>query len=213
VFTGLIRDLGTVESVERDVAGARLQVATGLAGELEDGASIAVDGVCLTVSGLSARAFSAEVMNATLKVSSLGDLKPGARVNLEPALRAADRLGGHIVQGHVDGVGEVIAAEADGFARRLTVAVPAGLRRYLIEHGSVAISGVSLTIAELTGEAAVVSLIPETAKRTNLVALQTGHRVNLEVDPIARYAERLLRGFNEGGSDDDDRPAQRQQDD
>src|SRR5687768_13365914 len=119
MFTGLIADLGTVEAIERSEAGARLRIATALGGELADGDSVAVDGVCLTVSGHDAAAFSADVMNQTLGLTSLGELEPGRRVNLEPAMRAGDRLGGHIVQGHVDGRGRVVAVREDGIARRV----------------------------------------------------------------------------------------------
>ena len=138
-------------------------------------------------------------MNQTLSLTTLGELERGARVNLEAALRAGDPLGGHIVQGHVDGVGDVRSVAEDGFARRLRVGVPDGLERYLVEHGSVAIAGVSLTVAGLDEDAFEVSLIPETLERTTLGGLREGDRVNLEVDVVARYTERLL-GFRDEGS-------------
>lgn len=195
MFTGLIADVGTIESIERDDGGARLRIATTLARELAGGDSVSVAGVCLTVTDLDGNGFAADAMNQTLEVTGLGALASGDRVNLEPALRAADRLGGHVVQGHVDGTGEVAAVTADGFATRIEVRVDPGLARYVVEHGSVAVDGVSLTVARLTDDGFEVSLIPETLERTTLSALEPGSRVNVEVDVIARYAERLLQGF------------------
>jgi riboflavin synthase len=197
MFTGLISDLGTVEAVEASSAGARLRVATSLAGDLAAGDSIAVDGVCLTVASADGSVFAADVMNQTLSVTSLGGLEAGGRVNLEPALRAGDALGGHLVQGHVDGLGTVAEVTADGFARRIGVTLPIELRRYVAEHGSVALDGVSLTVAQLTPEGLEVSLIPETLERTTLGSAQIGGELNVEVDLIARYAERLLEAFEE----------------
>jgi riboflavin synthase len=198
VFTGLVADLGTVAELERTDAGARIAVATALAADLEPGASIAVNGVCLTVTEPGADAFAAEVMNQTLTVTALGRLDVGSRVNLEPALRAGDPLGGHIVQGHVDGVAEVAEVTQDGFARRVRLALPDELNRFVVEHGSLALDGVSLTIAALHPDGAEVSLIPETLERTTFGEdpdLLRGRAVNVEVDVIARYAERLLQGF------------------
>jgi len=196
VFTGIIREIGTVEEVERTADGARLRVSAGVASGLGAGDSVSVDGVCLTVTSPGDDAFEADVMNQTLSVTTLGTLDVGGRVNLEPALRAGEPLGGHLVQGHVDGTGEVTSATEDGFARRLRVAVPEGLRRYVAEHGSVAIDGVSLTVAALTPDGLEVSLIPETLERTTLGTLVEGSEVNVEVDVVARYAERLVQGLN-----------------
>jgi len=194
VFTGIIREIGTVEEVERTADGARLRVSAGVASGLGAGDSVSVDGVCLTVTSPGDDAFEADVMNQTLSVTTLGTLNAGGRVNLEPALRA-----GELVQGHVDSTGEVTSATEDGFARRLRVAVPEGLRRYVAEHGSVAIDGVSLTVAALTPDGLEVSLIPETLERTTLGDLVEGSEVNVEVDVVARYAERLVQGLqNEG---------------
>ena len=134
-------------------------------------------------------------MNETLEVTAIGGLAAGDAVNLEPALRASDRLGGHVVQGHVDGAGEVSSIDPDGFATRLGVRVEAGLRRYVAEHGSVALDGVSLTVSQLTDSGFEVSLIPETLERTTLGRLEPGAAVNVEVDLFARYAERLLQGL------------------
>jgi riboflavin synthase len=195
MFTGLIREIGSVEAIERDDAGARLRIRAGLAGEAELGDSIAVSGVCLTVSALDRGVFAADVMNQTLDLTSLGDLTTDGSVNLEPALRASDRLGGHIVQGHVDGAATVAGTEADGIARRLRVALPDGLERYVVEHGSIALDGVSLTVASVDEEVIEVSLIPETLERTTLGEAEAGRRINVEIDLLARYAERLLQGF------------------
>jgi len=196
VFTGIIREIGTVEEVERTADGARLRVSAGVASGLGAGDSVSVDGVCLTVTSPGDDAFEADVMNQTLSVTTLGTLVAGGRVNLEPALRAGEPLGGHLVQGYVDSTGEVTSATEDGFARRLRVAVPEGLRRYVAEHGSVAIDGVSLTVAALTPDGLEVSLIPETLERTTLGTLVEGSEVNVEVDVVARYAERLVQGLN-----------------
>lgn len=191
MFTGLIQDVGTVESVEAGADGARLRISTALAPEVAPGDSIAVNGACLTASSADATGFEAEAMNQTLALTALGGLEAGDRVNLEPALRASDRLGGHIVQGHVDGVGEVVAVSDDGFARRLRVALGPELLRYAVERGSIALDGVSLTIADLGDSWAEVSLVPETLERTNLGAAAVGRRLNVECDVVAKYVERL----------------------
>jgi riboflavin synthase len=200
VFTGIVREIGTVARDERSGDGARLRVGAELAGGLKPGDSVAVNGACLTVVDTSGEAFEAEVMNQTLTLTTLGELEPGAQVNLEPPLRAGDPLGGHLVQGHVDGTGEVDSVAGDGFAKRVEVAVPSELRRFIVERGSVAVDGVSLTVAGLTQAGFETSLIPETLERTTLGRLAGGSRVNLEVDVIARYAERLVQGFRTEGS-------------
>jgi riboflavin synthase len=196
VFTGIVREIGSVEELRRSEQGARLRVGAGLAAELAAGDSVAVSGACLTVASASDGAFEAEVMNQTLSVTTLGGLEPGGSVNLEPPLRAGDPLGGHLVQGHVDGTGEVRGVRADGFARRLRIAAPSELRRFVVERGSVAVDGVSLTVTALADDEFEVSLVPETLERTTLGALAEGGQVNLEVDVIARYAERLMQGFD-----------------
>jgi len=195
LFTGLVSEVGTVESIERAAAGARLRIAAGLGAELGAGDSVAVAGACLTALDPGPGGFSADVMNQTLELTALGALEPGSPVNLEPAVRASDRLGGHIVQGHVDAVGTVAAVTADGFARRVGVALPQGLERYVVERGSIALDGVSLTVAGVEGRIVEVSLIPETLERTTFGKIAVGDPVNVEVDVIARHAERLLRGF------------------
>jgi riboflavin synthase len=200
MFTGLVDDVGTVRGIESGPEGARLRIATRLGAELLQGDSISVEGACLTATDVGAEGFAADVMNQTLGLTTIGGLGEGDRVNLERALRAGDALGGHIVQGHVDGVGEVLSVADDGFARRLRIGVPDGLGRYLVEHGSVAASGVSLTVAGLGDDWFEVALIPETLERTTLGDLGKGGRVNLELDVLARHVERLLRFHPEGSN-------------
>ena len=192
MFTGLVQDLGRISGHELTDDGVRLTVTSGLASELSEGDSVAVNGVCLTATEVSERSFAAEVMNETLQRSSLREAGAGAEVNLELPLRASDRLGGHVVQGHVDGIGTVQRIEADGFARRVRVSAPEDVLRYVVSKGSVAVDGVSLTIAELDDASFTVSLIPETLERTNLGRARAGSRVNLEVDVLAKYVEKLV---------------------
>jgi riboflavin synthase len=192
VFTGLVETTGAIAAIERDRDGVRLAVATPLAAELSDGDSVAVNGVCLTARGVEAGAFSADVMEETLRRSSLGPLAEGDEVNLELPLRAGDRLGGHVVQGHVDGVGSIESVRADGFARIVRVTAPADLLRYVVAKGSIAVDGVSLTVSAVDDEAFEVSLIPETLERTTLGSAEAGRRVNLEVDVLAKYVEKLI---------------------
>ena len=192
MFTGVINELGTVEAVERADEGARLRIRAELASELEAGDSVAVNGACLTATSAGTGAFEADVMHQTLSLTTLGDLDSDSRVNLELPLRAADRLGGHVVQGHVDGTATVVEVSKDGFAKRLRLELPDELLPYVVERGSIAIEGVSLTVAELTGSALEVSLIPETLERTTLGSLVPGARVNVECDVLARYVRRQL---------------------
>ncbi len=195
MFTGLVQSSGKIVAHGRSGEGVRLRIASPLAGELRGGDSIAVDGVCLTAAEADDASFAAEVMNETLARTSLADAQIGGDVNLELPLRAADRLGGHVVQGHVDGVGEVLGVSDDGFARRIAIELPEDLRhllRYVVAKGSIAVQGVSLTVAELDRRSFIVSLIPETLQRTNLGAAQPGTRVNLEVDILAKYVEKLI---------------------
>ena len=196
MFTGLIADLGSVCGVETDSDGATLEISTRLAGELSEGDSVAVNGVCLTATSVGEESFRAQAMAETLRRSSLELLRAGSAVNLELALRADGRLGGHIVQGHVDGTGTVVDVREEGFARVLYIELDAGLgeglARYLVEKGSVAVDGVSLTVSELRGDGFSVSLIPETLSRTSLGRAQVGDRVNLEMDVLAKHVERLM---------------------
>jgi riboflavin synthase len=192
MFTGIVEELGTVVSRQ----GAKLRIGASLV--LEDakqGDSIAVNGCCLTATAVTANGFETEAMNQTLTVTALGAIDEGNRVNLELAMKAGDRLGGHIVQGHVDGVGSVLSVEDDGFARRIRVELPPELLRYVVDKGSITLSGVSLTVADLGESWAEVSLIPETLERTNLADLAPGDRLNVECDVIAKYVERLMSPF------------------
>jgi riboflavin synthase len=195
MFTGLVQDVGRVESVQAGGDGARLRIATSLAAEIAAGDSVAVNGVCLTATAVDAGGFGTEAMNQTLAVTALGGIEAGARVNLELAMKASGRLGGHIVQGHADGVAEVLALEEDGFARRLRVGLGPELIRYVVEKGSIALNGVSLTVADLGDSWAVLSLIPETLERTNLGEMEPGSRLNVECDVVAKYVERLVAPF------------------
>jgi riboflavin synthase len=193
LFTGLVADLGTIAEVHSTTDGVRLAIESPLASELSEGDSVAVNGVCLTAVGLCGDRFGADVMHETLRRSSLGEVTPGARVNLELPLQAQGRLGGHIVQGHVDGVGAISETRDDGFARVVTIAADPDLLRYVVEKGSIAVDGVSLTVARVDDDAFDVSLIPETLERTNLGAARPGTPVNLEVDILAKYVEKLVR--------------------
>jgi riboflavin synthase len=199
MFTGIVLGMGRVEGVERSADGVRLVVATPLVDELAAGDSIAVNGVCLTAASVGEGSFVAEVMNETLAKSSLSEAGTGAEVNLELPLRASDRLGGHVVQGHVDGVGTVAAVAEDGFARRVRIEAPDAVLRYVVEKGSVAVDGVSLTVVAVDEESLEVSLIPETLERTSLGRARPGGRVNLEVDVIAKYVEKALTRMEAAG--------------
>jgi riboflavin synthase len=172
----------------------RLTVSSSLASELSEGDSVAVNGVCLTATAIQDAAFTAEVMNETLHLSSLarGRVGVGSSVNLELPLRATDRLGGHVVQGHVDATGTIVASEPDGFARRVEIQAPEDVLRYVVHKGSISVDGISLTVASLGDRSFTVSLIPETLERTNLGTAEVGAIVNLEVDVLAKYVERLI---------------------
>jgi riboflavin synthase len=192
VFTGLVADLGTVAEVHSTTDGVRMAIESRLTAELGEGDSIAVNGVCLTAVGLCGDRFGADVMHETLRRSSLGEVQPGGRVNLELPLQAHARLGGHIVQGHVDGLGAISATRDDGFARVVTIAADPELLRYVVEKGSIAVDGVSLTVARVAADEFDVSLIPETLERTTFGEATPGTPVNLEVDILAKYVEKLV---------------------
>jgi riboflavin synthase len=194
LFTGIIEELGMVESLDRQTAGARLRVRCGCVLEdMKQGSSIAVNGVCLTAIELDAGSFSADLAPETLRRSNLGDLETGSRVNLERPLLPTDRLNGHIVQGHVDGTGEFLALEEVGDENWwLKIRVPAELDRYLVFKGSIAIDGVSLTIASLERDVLGVTIIPHTYQATTLGTYKPGNRVNLECDVLAKHVEKLL---------------------
>ena len=187
MFTGLVAGTGTIRSLHE----GRLEVDSPLAAELSPGDSIAVNGVCLTALDPTPEGFAADVMPETLRSSSLGPLGPGDEVNLELPLRASDRLGGHVVQGHVDGTGTVEEVREEGFSRVVRVAAPAELLRYVVQKGSIALDGVSLTVSAVDEQAFEVSLIPETLERTTLGSAAPGRPVNLEVDLLAKYVEKL----------------------
>ncbi|ADG88090.1 riboflavin synthase subunit alpha [Thermobispora bispora] len=194
MFTGIVEELGEVVALERGGgASARLAVrGPVVTAGAAAGDSIAVNGVCLTVTGLSGDVFTADVMKETLDRSSLGALEPGSPVNLERAVPAGGRLGGHIVQGHVDGVGTVLSREPGDNWEIVRFSLPPALSRYVVEKGSIAVDGVSLTVVEAAGDSFTVSLIPTTLELTTLGRKRPGDPVNLEVDVIAKYVERLL---------------------
>jgi riboflavin synthase len=192
MFTGLVADLGTVLERTPHPGGASLRIGTRLGSELRDGDSVAVNGVCLTAIAATDDAFAAEVVEETLRRSSLGSLEPGAPVNLELPLRASDRLGGHFVLGHADGTAAVV--EADG---SLVVELGPELLRYVVEKGSIALDGVSLTVAAVDERTVSVALIPETRRRTTLGAIRPGARLNVEVDVLAKHLEKLVGGRDE----------------
>ncbi len=187
MFTGLVAGKGVVRAL-RD---GRLEVETPLAGELSPGDSIAVNGVCLTATERANGSFTADVMPETLRLTSLEPLGEGDEVNLELPLRAGDRLGGHVMQGHVDGTGTVESVREDGLSRVVRIAAPAELLRYIVHKGSIAVDGVSLTVSAVDDSGFEVSLIPETLERTTLGAAEQGRTVNLEIDVLAKYVEKL----------------------
>jgi riboflavin synthase len=195
MFTGLIEEVGTVRAIAVDGERARLTIDAPLvSGDLPIGASVAVDGCCLTATEVVGGAFGVDLMRETMRVTALGTLDVGTRVNLERALRVGDRLGGHLVQGHVDAVGEVIGVEQVPGTRTIRIRVPRELTRYLVVKGSLCIAGVSLTVGALEDDVVTVGLIPHTLAMTNLEDLEVGGRVNLEVDVVAKYVERMLPG-------------------
>ncbi|MDP3893802.1 riboflavin synthase [Nocardioides sp.] len=193
MFTGIVEELGTVERIEGQGDALRLTVRA--ATVLEDvalGDSIAVNGCCLTVAATDGETWTADVMQETLDKTSLQGARPGDRVNLERAVTVSTRLGGHIVQGHVDGVGTIIARTPSEHWEVVEVSLPEGMGRYLVDKGSITVDGVSLTVVEAKQDSFTVSLIPETLARTTLGGRQPGDRVNLEVDVIAKHVEKLL---------------------
>ena len=193
MFTGIVRELGRIAAVDGTSDGVRIVVeAQDTAGDADVGDSVAINGVCLTVTDAANGALAFDAVPETLRRSSLGTLAPGQRVNVEPVLQAGEPLGGHYVQGHVDGVGEIRQSEPEGDGKRVWIDLPVELRRYLVEKGSVAVEGVSLTVAELDAEGFAVALVPHTMAVTTLGDRTAGDRVNIEVDILAKYVERLL---------------------
>ena len=194
MFTGIIEELGTVERVTRGRVSAVIAIrAEHILSDLKIGDSVAVNGVCLTATGLTGHRFTADLIHETLDRSALAGLGPGSRVNLERAMAANGRFGGHIVAGHVDGVGTIAAIEQDDNAIWFTITAPAQVLRYVVEKGSIAIDGISLTVARVETDRFAVSVIPHTAAVTLLGQRRTGDRVNLESDLVGKYVERLLR--------------------
>jgi riboflavin synthase len=202
MFTGLVEEAGRVAEIVPGAAGARLSVAAEavLAG-LAVGDSVAVNGACLTAVEVTGDGFAVDCVAETLRRTALGALAPGDRVNLERPVRLGDRLDGHLVQGHVDGVGTVRAARAEGEGAVLEIAPPAGLLRYVVEKGSIAVDGVSLTVAARLPDAFTVALIPHTIALTTLGPGAVGRAVNLEVDVVAKYVESLARPYGPSGKD------------
>jgi len=195
MFTGIVRELGSVVAASGGEEGMRLEIGAPLtAPQVEVGGSVSVNGVCLTAESVDGATLAFHAVPETLARSTLGELSRGARVNLEPALRAGDAMGGHIVQGHVDGVGRVESLEPEGEGKRLRVAAPPAIVRYCVEKGSVAVDGVSLTVAAIDDEGFEIALVPHTLEVTTLGALAPGDAVNLEVDLLAKYVEKLTLG-------------------
>ena len=194
MFTGIVQDIGTVQALETRGGDVRLVIAAARLdrSRIQVGDSICVQGCCLTATEVQAPTFAADLSRETLALTTLGELVPGAAVNLEPALRAGEPLGGHLLSGHVDGVGEILSRDADARSLRLTIGAPAPLERFLAAKGSVAVDGVSLTINAVQPGSFAVNIIPHTQAVTTLGSLAVGARVNLEIDQVARYLARLL---------------------
>ena len=194
MFTGIVEEMGTIRSIRRGAHSAVLSIGAELVlSDLKIGDSVAVNGVCLTATGKDSGGFTADVMHETLNRSSLGTLVPGSRVNLERAMAAAGRFGGHIVSGHIDGTGTITALRKDDNAVWYTVQAAPSLLRYIVEKGSITIDGISLTVAAVDGEGFSVSTIPHTVAQTNLSQRRRGDPVNLETDVVGKYIEKLLR--------------------
>jgi riboflavin synthase len=192
MFTGIVADVGEIVKVEPAADDRRIWVRSGLLADCTVGGSVAVDGVCLTVIDVDGDVCGFDVSAETIVRSTLGGKEAGSHVNLERPLRAGDELGGHIVQGHVDGIGTVMGLEPDGDGRRLVVSAPADLARYIVEKGSITVDGVSLTVSGTRDDAFEVALVPHTLAVTTLGAVEPGRTVNLEVDVFAKYVERYV---------------------
>lgn len=197
MFTGIIEEIGTIVSVKKGAHSSRLSInAEQIFEDTKVGDSIAVSGVCLTVAELGRNVFSADVMNETLRRSGLGELVVGGRVNLERAMQLNGRFGGHIVSGHIDGTGQIVKKERDDNAVWVTVSAQESIMKYIVEKGSIAIDGISLTVARVTQESFAVSLIPHTGKNTTLLDKKPGETVNLENDIVGKYIERFMGVHN-----------------
>jgi riboflavin synthase len=193
MFTGIIEELGKISGWEKHAGGAKMKISAQIVtGDSNEGDSIAVNGVCLTATGITSNSFGADVSRETLSRSTLGSLKIGSKVNLERAVTPSTRLGGHIVQGHVDATVEFLAAKQDGDFWTVRIGFPKEMARYLVYKGSVSVEGISLTIANLAEDYFEIAVIPKTWELTNLSALKNGDAVNLEADVIAKYVERIM---------------------
>lgn len=194
MFTGLVQDVATIRAIEKRAESSVLQFETKLAKDLKVGDSISINGVCLTATSIDGALVSVDVMVQTLKLSSLGSLNTGEKVNAELATRADARLGGHIVQGHVDGVGRVVANEVGEKWQKFVIEIPSNLKKYVVNQGSICVDGVSLTVGSIDDRTGCVTLwlIPETLEKTNLGLKTPGSSVNIEVDVLAKYVERLI---------------------
>jgi riboflavin synthase len=192
MFTGLVADQGEVISIEKRDESALMQIKTELAAQIRPGDSVSVSGVCLTAIKSDESSFTADVMIQTLRLTTLGELSIQSQVNLELAAQLSDRMGGHIVQGHVDGIGEVLENSPGEKWNKFRLRIPEALAKYIVNQGSIAIEGVSLTVGEILSDEVTLWLIPETLARTNLAAKRVGARVNIEVDIIAKYVEKLV---------------------
>ncbi len=195
MFTGIIEEIGTVANIERGAKSSRITIsAERIFDDLKIGDSVSVNGMCATAAEISGNTFTADIMAESMRRTNLGDLKKGSRVNLERAMQLNGRFGGHIVSGHIDGTGVIISQRREDNAVWLTVGAPENIMRYIIEKGSVAIDGVSLTVASVYSDAFAVSLIPHTAEETTLLSKRTGEKVNLECDIVGKYIERFTPG-------------------
>jgi len=204
VFTGLVEAQGRVTWVRRTAAGSTMRISAPFASELERGESVSVNGVCQTVVRADSRGFEMDVVQQTLAVTTMSELRSGGVVNLERALRVGDRLGGHMVSGHVDGVARVTRLDRGVDGTRLSFDLPDGLSRHVVQRGSIAVDGVSLTVAEVSGPTVTVALIPETLRATLSGTYRQGSKVNIETDLLAKHQEKLLRG---DGDSDSEEPA------
>lgn len=197
MFTGIVEEIGTIYAVKKEASQSRLMIsAHKIFSDLKIGDSVAVNGVCLTAAEISEKTFTADVMNETFSRTNLSKLKKGSQVNLERAMAADGRFGGHIVAGHVDGIGKITDIYNDGNAVWYTISAEKSIMRYIVEKGSIAVDGISLTVARLSADSFSVSIIPHTAKETILSAKKSGDTVNLENDIIGKYVERLVSPEN-----------------
>ena len=203
MFTGLIQELGTVRSLSRGTVGKLTTGAEKSAGEVAIGDSVAVNGACLTVTAISGNDVSFDAVPETLSRTSLGGLKPGDKVNLETSLKAGQAIGGHFVQGHIDGVGTIESSRSLGESQVIRISAPPGVLRYVVEKGSIAVDGISLTVASVDKSGITIAVIPHTLEATTLHAKRPGEKVNLEADILGKYVEKLLGRLGPSGVTED----------